>query len=144
MSFPFSQTYADTFAKRVRAAADRLKLEKKGDGSNVTLAALRDVFTTAAWADLKKSDSRITKLMESDVFKHKKGDIDVNSLILFGIMNCPGDARRKSQAFYGVLQDGGEAAQKFLSAGDKDITPAITKLMYLSTVDLAKLMAEID
>ena len=111
MSFPFSRTYADTFAKRVRAAASRLQMEKKGNGTNVTLQALRDVFTTAAWADLQKEESRITKLISSDVFKSSKGGIDVNALILFGVLNCPGDIKHKSIALYWCLQDGGPSKQ---------------------------------
>ena len=41
-SFPFSRTYVDTFAKRVRAAAEKLKtVDKKGDGKTVTIEAMR-------------------------------------------------------------------------------------------------------
>ena len=121
-------------------------MEKKGDGSTVTLQALRDVFNTPAWADLKKeaSESRITKLISSSVFKSSSGDIDVNTLILFGVLNCPADARHKSQALYPCLQEGGPTKQQFISAGDKDIKQIIQKMMYLTTVDLAKLMAEVD
>ena len=102
---PFARTYADTFEKRVRAAADRDKIEGKGDGQTVTLESLRAVFITEAWADLKKDDSRITKLVSSDVFKNKKGKnkIWADYLILFGILNCAGDAKAKSIALYSVL-----------------------------------------
>ena len=124
-SFPFSRTYVDTFAKRVRAAAEKLRMDKMGDGSIVTREALAQVFTTEAWADLKKEDSQISKLIQSPVFKHKNGCIDANALILFGFLNCPGDVRHKSQVLYGVMQEGGPAKQPFISAGDKDITPAI-------------------
>ena len=108
-SFPFSRTYVDTFAKRVRGAAEKLKMENKGDGKTVTIEALRQVFTTEAWADLKKEDSKIVKLIESPVFKSKNGGIDVDSLILFGFLNCQGDVRYKSQVLYSVMQEGGPA-----------------------------------
>ena len=102
---PFARTYADTFEKRVRAAAEKDKIEGKGDGQTVTLESLRAVFITEAWADLKKDDSRITKLVSSDVFKNKKGKnkIWADYLILFGILNCAGDAKAKSIALYSVL-----------------------------------------
>ena len=128
----------------MRAAASKLELDKKGDGKTVTIEALRAVFTTAAWADLKQDDSRIVKLIKSPVFKNKSGGIDADALCLFGFLNCPGDVRHKSQVLYGVMQEGGVAKQKFLSAGDKDITPCISKLMHLTTIDLVKLMAEVD
>ena len=146
LSFPFSQTYADTFAKRVRAAASALELEKKGDGSTVTIEALRKVFKTPAWADINKEaeESRITKLIQSKVFRAKNGGIDADKLILFGFLNCPGDVRHKSQVLYGVMQEGGVEKQQFLSAGDKDIQPTIQLLMSLCTIDLVKLMAEVD
>jgi len=100
---PFARTYVDTFAKRVRSAADRLKMEKKGNGNTVTLEALRAIFTTAAWADLKTEDSRICKLLSSDVFKAKSGGIDVDTLLLFAFLNCSGDVRHKSQVLFCVM-----------------------------------------
>ena len=84
------------------------------------------------------------KLIKSRVFKNKQGGIDADSLCLFAFLNCPGDVRHKSSVLYSVMQEGGAAKQKFLSAGDKDITPAISKLMHLVTIDLVKLMAEVD
>lgn len=73
LSFPFSRTYADTFAKRVRAAVEIDRLGKKGDGTTVTIEALRIIFTTPAWEELKMDDSRVTKLIKSPVFKNTKG-----------------------------------------------------------------------
>ena len=103
-SFPFSRTYCDTFEKRVRAAA-----KKTGeDGKTVTLEALREVFVTGAWAELKQDDSRLCRLLKTSVFTDPRvGAIDVNSLILFGILNCPGDAKCKSEVLYKVFQEGG-------------------------------------
>jgi len=42
------------------------------------------------------------------------------------------------------MQEGGVEKQQFLSAGDKDIQPTIQLLMSLCTIDLVKLMAEVD
>ena len=48
-------------------------------------------------------------MFKSDVFKNRKGDILADSLILFGVLNCAGDPNAKSEALYGVLQEGGVA-----------------------------------
>lgn len=144
LSFPFSRTYAETYAKRVQAAAAKDKRENKGDGSTVTLEALRAVFTSEAWAELKQDDSRITKLIKSPVFRNTKGLIDANWLILFGFLNCPGDIEYKSEALYSVMQEGGHNKQPYLSAKDKDISPVLTKLVHLCTLELIQLMQEVD
>jgi len=143
-SLPFSRTYVDTVAKRVRQAAESCKEEGKGDGSTVTLEALRKVFLTPAWADLKKEDSRITKLINHAVFANGGGNIDVNSLILFAILNSPGSVEYKSEVLYSVLQEGGVEKQKFMTAGDKDIPPVIAKLIKLVSVDLIQLIQDLD
>lgn len=111
----------------------------------MTLEALREVFQTPAWADLHKDGSRIVKLLESDVFCDKNsGKISANHLILFGFLNCPGDAVEKSFMLYSVFQDGSFVKQSYLSASDKDIEPAIKKLVLLCTLELAQLMKEVD
>ena len=100
---PFSRTYADTFAKRVWKAAAAYKENGKGNGDTVSVEELRKVFTTDAWFDLSDPTSRISKLINSDVFKNKKGEIVANHLVLFGFINCPGDVAHKSEALYGVF-----------------------------------------
>ena len=144
LSFPFSRTFVEVFAKRVRAAAEKDRIEKKGDGSTISIESLRAVFTTQAWAELKQDDSRVTKLIKSPVFRNTNGKIDANSLILFGFLHCPGDLEYKSEVLYGCLQEGGPIKQPYLSAKDKDIIPVITKLVYLCTVELIQLMQEVD
>ena len=67
-----------------------------------------------------------------------------DSLILFGVLNCPGEPRYKSEALYGVLQEGGVANQQYISAADKDIAPALNKLILLCTLELVTLMQEVD
>ena len=109
LSFPFSRTFADSFAKRVRAAVAMDKIEKKSDGTTVTIDSLRRVFTTPAWEELKDDNSRVTKLIKSPVFKNADGQIDANWLILFGFLHCAGDIEHKSEALYGCFQAGGQA-----------------------------------
>ena len=49
------------------------KIEKKSDGTTVTIDSLRRVFTTPAWEELKDDNSRVTKLIKSPVFKNADG-----------------------------------------------------------------------
>ena len=83
-------------------------------------------------------------MINSSIFKNEKGEIDVNSLILFGFLNCAGDVQHKSHALYGILQEGGESQHTQISASDKDIIPTMTKLIKLCTSELAQLMFEVD
>ena len=136
LSLPFARTSIDTFAKNVREAAD---------GSvTVTLEALRRVFKTPAWSELQQDESRITKLITSSVFQNKDGAIVADYLILFGFLNCAGDVIHKSFVLYTIFQAGGFDKQALLSASDKDILPAIRKLIGLCTHELAALMKEVD
>ncbi len=92
-SFLFARTYCDTLERRVRAAAKK----SGGDEKFVTLEALREVMVTKAWAELKDDDSRLCKLLKTSVFTDpKQGGISVDSLILFAVLNCQGDAKCKS------------------------------------------------
>ena len=102
---PFGRTYADTFERRVRRAAANDLEAKKGDGKTVTVESLRQTFKTPAWNDINNNDSSLCKLLNSSVFKHKKGKdkIWADWLILFGVLHCAGDAKAKSEALYSVL-----------------------------------------
>ena len=98
-SLPFGRTYVDAYVKRVRAAAAK----SGGDGSTVTIEALRQTFLTPAWWHLNQEDSRITKLVTSNCFKSKDGLIDVDSLILMGFLHCEGSVNDRSEVLYGVF-----------------------------------------
>ena len=69
----------------------------------MTLESLRDVFISPAWKEIHNDDSKICKLINSPVFKDKRGMIDANYLILFAILNCAGNVEYKSEVFYEVL-----------------------------------------
>ena len=80
-------------------------------------------------------------MLTSEAFKdQEKGQaynqIDANFLICYGLLLCSGDTKQKAEVFYGVLQEGGLAAHKFISARDKDLPPTFEKLCLLSTVHL--------
>ena len=143
LSFPFSQTYVDVFAKKVRAAAAQDKSTGKGNGQTVTLESLQAMFKSPAWAGLSQTDSKITKLIKSPVFRNQHGKIDGNWLILFGFLHCPGDVQQKSEVLYTILQEGGQNQQPYISSTDKDINLAVTKLVNLVTVELIQLMQEV-
>jgi len=84
-------------------------------------------------------------LLQSDVFRDQtSGQIVADYLILFGFLNCPGDVVEKSFILYGIFQDGSFVKQSTLSATDKDIAPALQKLVLLCTIELAQLMLEVD
>ena len=136
MSLPFACTYVTAFARRVREAAEKDKLIEKGDGTTVTIESLQTCFVTPAWTELKKDGSRIMKLLNSSVFKNDGEAIDVNNLLLFGFLNCPGSVEDKSELLYTIFQDGGKEKHPCLSAMDKDVSPVISKLIHLCTLDL--------
>ena len=108
LSLPFCQTYAHIFAKRVQAAAEIDKTNGKGDGSTVTLESLRTTLCTPAWIELKKDNSKVTKVINSFAFKNEDDEISVDKLMIFAILNCPDDCDKKSKILYELLQDGGE------------------------------------
>ena len=105
LAYLFARTFADRFKRRVwRAAANDLEA-KKGDCKTVTVKSFRQKFQTQAWNDINNDDSSLCKLLNSSVFKHKKGKdkIWADWLILFGVLHCAGDAEAKSEALYIVL-----------------------------------------
>ena len=135
LSLPFGCTWIDAFEKRVR------KVEKDG---GVTLEDLRTTFTTAAWKDINNDDSKICKVLTHPVFEKEEGIIDANALVCFGIFHCAGSGKDKATALYGVFQEGGPSVHDFISANDKDFGPGMDKHFMLATLDLVKLMADID
>lgn len=54
-------------------------------------------------------------------------------MILYGLLLCQGNPADKADEFYSLLQEGGKDAHIFISAGDKDLDPAIEKLCFLAT-----------
>ena len=78
------------------------------------------------------------------MFLNRKGEISCDALILFGLLNCPGDGTHKSEAFYPVLQEGGRVRQPRISNADKDIKVSLQKLVQLVTLDLNKLIQDVD
>ena len=77
---------------------------------------MRTIFSTGAWAELKDDESRLTKLIKTSVFFHENGGISTDFLILFGVLNCAGDAKCRSEVLYTIFQDGGVDKQKALAA----------------------------
>ena len=146
LSFPFSRTYITALAAKVREAANLDQIYDRGDGTTVTLTSLRETLDTAAWAELRKDDSRVTKLITSRVFTEDKDSdkISVTSLLVFGFLHCAGSVTLKSEVLYELFQDGGPSVHSELSANDKDIKPIIYKLIRLCTIELVQLMKEVD
>ncbi len=115
-SLPFSRTLIKQFEQNVRSA----DLECGGNGY-VTIAVLRKFCVTDAWSQLDTADSKLVKCLTSEAFKdQEKGQaynqIDTSFLLCYGLLLCSGTPREKAEVFYGVLQEGGLAVHKFISA----------------------------
>ena len=69
--------------------------------------------------------------------------IDVDTLLCYGLLLCQGKTKEKAQVFYNVLQEGGMDKHEFVAAEDKDFDPAFRNLCLLSTVYLFEWCQEI-
>ena len=78
------------------------------------------------------------------MFSNKNGQIDTDKLVLFAVLNSPGDNDVKSDALFTVFQEGGLEKQTHLTADDKDLEPAIENLIKMSTIGVTQLMQEVD
>jgi len=135
MSLPFVCTWIDAFERRVR------KVEENG---GVTLENLRTTLTTPAWKEINDDNSKICKLLTHEVFQKGPGLIDANTLISFALYHCAGSGMDKAKVMYCILQAGGDEVQKFISAQDKDFQPMMDKHIALASLDIVKLMKDID
>jgi len=71
--------------------------------------------------------------LQSNIFKNPEKNqaadqIDLDFLILFGILHCQGQPADKAEQFYNVLQEGGKTAHDFIAASDKDLGPVFKKM----------------
>ena len=91
------------------------------------------------FVDLTDKDSQISKILTSAPFEPEiaenaedwmSSSVDIDRLLLFGLLYCKGSHEVKCLAFYDILQD---ALQEQISATDKDITFALVWLFELST-----------
>ena len=96
--------------------------------NETTVEDLQKTLTTDAWKDLSNKDSAIHKLVTHTVFEEKEGRINVDKLILFGILHCRGNVKDKAEALFGVFQYGGSARYDSLIRHDEDIETSINTL----------------
>ena len=90
------------------------------------------------FVDLADKDSQISKLLTSAPFKPDIADgedwmsssIDIDRLLLFGLLYCKGTHDVKCLALYDILQD---ALQDEITASDKEIKFALKWLYEVST-----------
>lgn len=84
------------------------------------------------WEDLENSDSLLNKILHSDYFldEENKDELSVPSLLLWGLMLCPGDKNIKARVFYDILQD---QLQESIAASDKDFNGSFDSLVFLAT-----------
>ena len=110
----------------------------------VTFEELAKVFTTPKWEGLSKPDSRIYKVLNSEVFcENNDGHINYETLLCMGILHCVEKKKgTKAIALFNLLQEGGVEANEFITAGDKDIEPNFKKFCLLSTVHIFNWMEQ--
>jgi hypothetical protein len=124
-SFPFYRTRIEVFEGRVKRFVS--------GKSSVSLPQLKYAFKDdSKWKDLQNDDSLLVTILKSDFFEDEKnkGEINVQSLLLWGMILCAGDNNMKSRVFYDILQD---SLQETISAADKDFKESFFKLLDLST-----------
>ena len=73
----------------------------------------------------------LCQILLSDYFQDEKAanEINIHTLILLGLILCPGDNKLKARVFYDVLQD---SLQETISANDKDFQGTFKKLIDLA------------
>jgi len=85
------------------------KVKRFVTGKNsVTLDQLRYAFKDEKnWEDLQSDHTLLVKLITSEEFKDENSpnEINIHTLLLWGLLNCDGDKRLKSRVFYDILQD---------------------------------------
>ena len=103
----------------------------------VTLQALRKVLPTDAWSPLMDAGSTLSQTLLSEYFKNPRegqtaSQIDVQYLKMFAMWHCvvgkTNGMMDRAKVLYGLLQEGGLDAHKFISATDKDMIPIFKKL----------------
>ena len=107
----------------------------------MTIEALANNFTSAAWSALKQTDSRLVKTLLHAHFKDPQQgqdaeQIDFNYLMIFGFMHCAGKPKEKVELLFNLLQDGGIELHKTISAADADFKPVFEKIARFATIDL--------
>ena len=123
--FPFYRTRVDIFEGRVK----RFVFGKK----SVSFAQLKYAFKDdKKWADLQDENSLLVEILKSEFFEDEDttGELSLQSLLLWGVLLCAGDARLKARVFYDILQD---SLQDSISASDKDFPESFSKLIGLAT-----------
>jgi hypothetical protein len=119
---------------RIRIDTFEGKVKRFVTGKNsVTLQQLRYAFKDdQKMADLQDDNSLLCQIVKSDYFKDEKNDeeINIHSLILWGLTLCSGDPLLKARVFYDVLQD---SLQETISASDKDFKESFDKLINNAT-----------
>ena len=77
--------------------------------------------------------SQLCIILKSDDFKDDEDPslISIHTLLMWGLLLCPGDKAMKTRVLYDVLQDN---LQTFISAIDKDFLRNFDKLIVLATI----------
>ena len=103
LNLPFSRSLIKSYVDHVKKADSAA-----GGNGFVTLDTLAAEFTSPAWNDLKNENSILAKILLSSAFKNAKkgqsaGQIDADTMILYGVLLCQGNPADKAEVFYAVL-----------------------------------------
>lgn len=118
---PFKRFKIETIEKKLK--------DGTGESKTLSLDKLREIFNDQVWADLKKDDSLITKVVTSETFKDG-ADISRDALLVYALILSVGDSKVKARVFYDILQDNN---QEFISANDKDFVGSFNLFIDLAT-----------
>ncbi|CDW79357.1 UNKNOWN [Stylonychia lemnae] len=82
--------------------------------------------------DLFDEQSTLYKIMTSGTFKNDETETEMNVqyLMLFGLLYCQGSNDEKAQVLYDIFQDG---LQELISANDKDIKDCFWRLLDMAS-----------
>ena len=72
----------------------------------MTMNQLRYAFKDdAKWVDLQSNDSLLYNIITSDFFEDEKnkGEMNIQALLLWGVLLCNGDDKTRSRVFYDIL-----------------------------------------
>ncbi len=99
-TLPFYRMRIDVFEGRVKRFVN--------NKNSVTIDQLRYAFKNEKnWEDLQHNDGILFKLINSEEFRDEENpeEINIHTLLLWGVLNCDGDNKLKARVFYDILQD---------------------------------------
>ena len=99
--------------------------------SKLTMDDLKNRFDGPMWRDQFEEGSELNKLLKS-LPGTVNGEIDVNSILILGLLWCSGSHYDKGEALFELINPKGQN-QESISANDKEWDLILDTLVYLAT-----------